>query len=82
MADDSKMKMLLGYVMSLLSPGTQQASAAQPTIPALPAIPVKPYMDSRQIALQQMGPQQTGGMFDIIYKRKREMDRRLGEIEN
>ena len=82
MANDSKMKTILEYVMSLLAPGTQQASGAVPAIPALPAIPVKPYMDTRQATLQQLGPQQTGGMFDIIYKRKREMDKRLGEIEN
>lgn len=61
-----------GIVKSLMSQQSRSASAAE-----MPGN----MMDSRKKRLEKIGPKNTGGMFDIIYKKRKETESALGEID-
>lgn len=77
MPDYSRLEKLKRLALSLIAPGGQPAMAAPS-----PQDPLLPHMDTRQQQLQALGGGNTGGMFDIIYKKRKEREQRMREIES
>lgn len=70
MADKKKSDRFKGLVSSLLSPGVPKAEGA--------TMPLK-YMENRKAKLDSLEKKSTGGMFDFIYKKRKEREKTLKE---
>ena len=68
---NERMKKFKGIIKSLLSPKAPPSGTAM----------AEGMMEIRKNKLEMMGPKKTGGMFDIIYKKKKEKEKALSEIE-
>lgn len=66
MADRSMKDKFKGIVRSLLTPKVPTAEA---------------YMETRKKKLDSMGGKKSGGMFDFIYKKRKERDQALQGID-